>query len=82
MWSFLINNRITRAILVGVGFAIGVGLAIAKAFYAGKASERAAQTDDRLKSVGRAKEVEDDVASIGHVDVDARLSQWMRDGKR
>ena len=53
--------------------------ALFKAYSAGRQS--AARDADRanLKAIRKAKEIEDEVDSLGHADVDERLARWLRD---
>lgn len=80
-WTLFLENRVVRRITLWCGVALAAGLALVRVFYAGKAAERASQTEARLNAIKQAKKVEDDVAAIGASDVDRRLSRWMRDGR-
>jgi NADH:ubiquinone oxidoreductase subunit 6 (subunit J) len=68
-----------KLILAGA-VALAIVVALARAFYAGKRSERDAQAVRNAAAVRQAKEIADEVHSMARADVDRRLSRWMRDG--
>lgn len=74
----LVDVRL-KLILAGA-VALAIVLALARAFYAGKRSERDAQAARNAAAVQQAKETADEVRSMARSDVDRRLARWMRDG--
>lgn len=50
------------------------------AFSHGQAVEKQSETTDKLKAVGDAKKIEDDIAKLSDADVSKRLSKWWRGG--
>lgn len=74
LWTAL-TSRIGRYLA-----AIAAALAILLAVYRKGGKDAAARTtEQRLKSISKAREVEDEVDRLGSDDLDRRLSKWMRD---
>lgn len=64
----------------------GIIIALWRAFSAGKSSgvsqEQNKQAAGRIEAIGKAKEVDDEISNLDDADIDARLEQWMRDGRK
>lgn len=72
-WAVL-TSRIGRYVA-----AIGAALAILFAAYSkGKQDASAKRAEQRLKSIQKAREVEDEVDRLGGDAVDRELGRWMR----
>lgn len=66
--------------ITGWAAAVAAALAILWAVYSkGGTDEKARATEQHLKAVTKAKEVENEVDALGGDDLDRRLSKWMRD---
>lgn len=64
------------------GWLAAIGLAamvIGAAYTKGRQDAATRQTEDRLKSIQKARHVEDEVGRLDPAAVDARLRRWMRD---
>lgn len=73
-WTAL-TSRVGRYVA-----AIAAVAAILLAAYRKGGKDAAARTtEQRLKSISKAREVEDEVDRLGGDDLDRRLSKWMRD---
>jgi hypothetical protein len=69
-----------RSKVAGYLAAIGAVLAVLLAAYSkGRNDAKANATKDRLAAANKAREVENEVDSLGDADVDAGLQRWMRD---
>lgn len=64
---------------VAVGGALLALLTFGKVRTDAIAGERAKQDRERLKAIKARKEINDDIAQVGHADLDTRLKQWLRD---
>lgn len=63
------------------GYAIAIGAALAILFAAyrkGAADNQAKRAEQRLKSIKKAREVENEVDRLGDDAVDRELDRWMR----
>lgn len=69
-------------LLVGAGIALAILAVLARVFWSGKQSERAAAAARNATAVKEAKHVADEIHALDRADVDARLARWMRDGER
>lgn len=74
----LIPGGTVTAVLAAVA---GVLFAIWRAFSAGKTSERAKRSEERLEAVKDKKEIDDEVDALSPADVDARFKRWMQDDR-
>ncbi|MGN6772608.1 MAG: ABC transporter permease [Rhizobiaceae bacterium] len=72
----LLANPTILAIIAGVLGALGWGF---HQRLAGAKAERTKQAADQLDAIQKRKETDDEVASLGPADVDARLRGWLRD---
>ena len=81
MTAWLLSLIDVKWLLGGLGALVFGLIAMFKGRADGAAKEKAKQANDRLKAVNKAKEVEHEVDSLGHADVDQRLRRWLRDGK-
>lgn len=74
LWTALTSR------LAGYLAAVGLAASILFAAYSkGKSDAAVNQTKDRLDTSIRAKEVENEVDSLGGGDVDGRFNRWVRD---
>lgn len=76
LWSALTSRL--AGWLAAAGVALGILLA---AYNKGRQDAAARQAERRLKEIKNAREVEDEVGQLGAADIDARLREWMRDGR-
>lgn len=69
-----------KAKLAALGLLLAaLSAALLKAFLAGKAAARAAADKANLKAMRKRKEIDDEVNSLDHADLDDRYSKWLRD---
>ncbi len=54
---------------------------IGAAYTKGRQDAGGRQTERRLETIKKARKVEDEVDQMGPAAVDARLREWMRDGR-
>ena len=73
------TSKLGRSIALAAAATLAVGLAVLKVFNAGKASERAAQDRQSLENIRERQKTDAEVDSIGHADLDQRMSRWVRD---
>lgn len=65
--------------VTGYAVAIGAALAILFAAYSkGKSDAASKRAEQRLKSISKAREVENEVDRLGDDAVDSELDRWMR----
>lgn len=65
-----------KAWLIAVGAAIAV---LIGAYLKGRADNKAADTNDRLKAVNKARKIEDETSRLSDSDVDGAIDKWLRD---
>lgn len=58
---------------------LAVGVAFLKGRSEGRRVFEAKRTEQRVGAMKERKDVDDEIDSLGHADVDQRLAKWMRD---
>lgn len=76
--SWLLSNPTILAILAGFIAAMGWGF---RQRIAGAKAERDKQAKHRLDAIKDRKELDDEVADLGHADLDDRFKRWLQDNR-
>ncbi len=79
LWAWLLGTRVGRYAAGALAIVVIAGVALLKAFSAGRARQQASQTADRLKAISNKRASDEDV---NRMDAGARqheLDRWMRD---
>lgn len=70
LWAKVAGYAIVVATVLGI---------LAAAYSKGKTDQKSKQTLENLKSVRTAKEIDDEINSLGSNDIDAEYVKWLRD---
>jgi hypothetical protein len=81
IWTWLVTSRAGRAVAAGCAIALAIGLALLKAFSAGKQVERAKQDRASLENMRKRQETDEEVRSLPADERRRRLSDWVSDGR-
>lgn len=81
MISWFMGTRFGQTIAAILGALVVFGLALLKAFYAGKASEQAKQQKNALDSLRERNKIDDEASKNAPSDNRRKLAEWMRGDK-
>jgi hypothetical protein len=79
LWTWIITSRAGRAVAAGVGIALAIGLALLKAFSAGRSAERAKQDRASLENLRKRQQTDEEIRSLPASERRRRLSGWVSD---
>ena len=79
IWISTIWSALTSRIAGYMAALAVVGGVLLAAYNKGRTDAEANATSDRLAAANKAREVENEVDSLGSADIDAGLQRWMRD---
>lgn len=74
LWS-----KIKTGLALAGAFFIALGIAFLKGRAEGKRVLQAEQDRARLNAMKHRKDVDDEIDSLGHADIDSELAKWLRD---
>lgn len=77
--AWLKASRIGAFLIAAAAIAVAVAVAFLKAFNAGKAAERAKQTQDSLKNLRNRTKTDEEVRNLDDAARRRRLNRWVRD---
>lgn len=78
MTAWFLSNPTILAILAAIIGALGWGF---NQRLAGAQAERNKQAKARLDAIKDRKELDDEVADLGHADLDDRFKRWLQDNR-
>jgi len=85
MWPSIVvwfaTSRTGRALAAAGALALAVGIALLKAFGAGRAAERAKQDRASLDNLRDRNEIDHEINTLGPGDLDDRGRRWVRKSK-
>ena len=79
MWVWLLGTKFGRAVAAGLAIAGAIGLALLKAFMAGKAAEKAKQDRASLENLRNRAKTDDEVKKLDPDKRLERLNRWVSD---
>lgn len=81
-WAWLLATRVGRYAAGALAIGAIVGVALLKAFAAGRAQQQASQAADKLKAISKRKTSDEKVDGLEPHVVRGELDRWLRDGER
>lgn len=78
MWLWFIQSKVGRTVAAVSGAALAVALLLWRVFAAGKAAEKAAQTQDSLNNLRERAEHDEAVNALSDTDRRHHLRDWVR----
>lgn len=81
LWAWFLGTRVGRYAAGVLAIAAIVGVALLKAFSAGRAQQKASQTAGKLKAISVRRISDDEVDRMDAGARRAELDRWMRDGR-
>ena len=78
LWAWFLGTRVGRYVAGGLVIAVIGGLALLRAFSAGRAGQQADQTADRLKAISKKRASDEEVDRMDAGARQRELDRWMR----
>ena len=82
MTSWFLTTRLGRYIAAGGAIATAIGLALFRAFMAGRKAEREKQIRASLENLRNRTRKNEEIGNLSEPDVDRRLDRWVSDDER
>lgn len=80
--AWFLGTKLGRTLAAAGAIALAIGLALLKAFTAGKAAEKAKQDRASLENLRKRAKTDEEIGSLNDADVDRRLGRWVPDDER
>lgn len=79
--AWFATSKVGRTVAAGGALALAIGVALIKAFSAGKAAQLAKEQKQALEDQRTRDKIDEDVRNTGDAELDRRVDRWVHDDK-